>query len=85
MFKREKRMHSFIIRAQEILADGKREESAKMVIQGLQYYSNKIIGAVQPYSKADATLLVIALRYLADQVEKKKRLRIGSKSIKQNH
>lgn len=45
MFKREKRMHSFIIRAQEILADGKREESAKMVIQGLQYYSNKIIGA----------------------------------------
>lgn len=53
MFKREKRMHSFIIRAQEILADGKREESAKMVIQGLQHYSNKIIGAIQPYSKAD--------------------------------
>ena len=58
MFKREKRMHSFIIRAQEILAEGKREESAKMVIQGLQHYSNKIIGAIQPYSKADATLLV---------------------------
>lgn len=81
MFKREKRMHSFIIRAQEILADGKREESAKMVIQGLQYYSNKIIGAVQPYSKADATLLVIALRYLADQVEKKNGCALAVKTL----
>lgn len=43
MFKREKRMHSFIIRAQEILAEGKREESAKMVIQGLQHYSIKLL------------------------------------------
>ena len=48
MFKKEKRMHSFIIRAQEILAEGKKEESAKMVIQGLQYYSNRILRAIQP-------------------------------------
>lgn len=81
MFKREKRMHSFIIRAQEILADGKREESAKMVIQGLQHYSNKIIGAIQPYSKADATLLVIALRYLADQVEQKNGCALAVKAL----
>lgn len=81
MFKREKRMHSFIIRAQEILADEKREESAKMVIQGLQHYSNKIIGAIQPYSKADATLLVIALRYLADQVEQKNGCALAVKAL----
>ena len=81
MFKREKRMHSFIIRAQEILAEGKREESAKMVIQGLQHYSNKIIGAIQPYSKADATLLVIALRYLADQVEQKNGCALAVKAL----
>ena len=43
MFKREKRMHSFIIRAQEILADGKREESAKMVIQGVAGYRLQIV------------------------------------------
>lgn len=84
MFKREKRMHSFIIRAQEILADGKREESAKMVIQGLQYYSNKIIGAVQPYSKADATV-GNCVEIPGRPGGKEKRLRIGSKSIKQNH
>ncbi len=29
MFKREKRMHSFIIRAQEILADGKKRRIGK--------------------------------------------------------
>lgn len=81
MFKREKRMHSFIIRAQEILAEGKREESVKMVIQGLQHYSNKIIGAIQPYSQADATLLVIALRYLADQVEQKNGCALAVKAL----
>ena len=63
------------------MQNGKREESAKMVIQGLQYYSNKIIGAVQPYSEADATLWVIALRYLADQVEKKNGCALAVKAL----
>lgn len=81
MFKKEKRMHSYIIRAQEILADGKKEESAKMVIRGLQYYADEIIGAVQPYAKADATLLVIALRYLADQVEQKNGCALAVKAL----
>nr|DAU99415.1 MAG TPA: hypothetical protein [Caudoviricetes sp.] len=81
MFKKEKRMHSFIIRAQEILAEGKKEESAKMVIQGLQYYSNRILRAIQPYSKADATLLVIALRYIADQIEQKNGCALAVKAM----
>ena len=37
--------------------------------------------AVQPYSKADATLLVIALRYLADQVEKKNGCALAVKAL----
>ena len=40
-----------------------------------------LIGAVQPYSKADATLLVIALRYLADQVEKKNGCALAVKAL----
>ena len=46
-----------------------------------QHYSNKIIGAIQPYSKADATLLVIALRYLADQVEQKNGCALAVKAL----
>ena len=39
------------------------------------------LSEVQPYSKADATLLVIALRYLADQVEKKNGCALAVKAL----
>ena len=52
-----------------------------MITHTMTRWRNKIIGAVQPYSKADATLLVIALRYLADQVEKKNGCALAVKAL----
>lgn len=36
-----------------------------------QYYSKRIVNAIQPYATSDAGMLVIVLRYLADQIEQK--------------
>ena len=42
----------------------------KLVENGLKHYTNKIINAISPYAKADAGLIVLVLRHLADEVEK---------------
>ncbi|WP_286153697.1 hypothetical protein, partial [Sporofaciens musculi] len=41
-----------------------------LVENGLKHYTNKIINAISPYAKADAGLIVLVLRHLADEVEK---------------
>lgn len=66
-----KRMSSFITRGQALITQGKTEEAAKIVIRGLQHYTDTVIKALQPYAKADASLIVIVLRHLADEVEKR--------------
>ena len=64
------RMSSFVDRGNKLIADGKTKEAMKLVERGLQYYSEKIINAVSPYAKADAGLIVLVLRHLADEVER---------------
>jgi len=65
------RMQSFVDRGNILISKGKTEDAIKLISNGLQYYTNRIIKGVSPYSKADAGLLVIVLRHLADQIEKK--------------
>lgn len=68
-FKKE-RMSSFVDRGNKLIADGKTPEAMKLIERGLQYYSEKIINAISPYAKADAGLVVLVLRHLADEVER---------------
>ena len=68
-FKKE-RMSSYVDRGNKLIADGKTPEAMKLVERGLQHYSEKIIDAISPYAKADAGLIVMVLRHLADEVEK---------------
>lgn len=68
-FKKE-RMSSYVDRGNQLIADGKTQQAMKLVERGLQYYSEKIINAISPYAKADAGLIVLVLRHLADEVEK---------------
>ncbi len=42
----------------------------RLIERGLQHYSEKIINAISPYAKADAGLIVLVLRHLADEVER---------------
>lgn len=67
---KECRMGSFVERGNKLIAEGKTPEAMKLVERGLQYYSNRIIGALSPYAKSDAGLVVLVLRHLADEVEK---------------
>ena len=68
-FKKE-RMSSYVDRGNKLIADGKTPEAMKLVERGLQHYSEKIINAISPYAKADAGLIVLVLRHLADEVER---------------
>lgn len=64
------RMSSYVDRGNALIAEGKTPEAMKLVEQGLQYYSENIINAISPYAKADAGLIVLVLRHLADEVER---------------
>lgn len=68
---KQKRMKSFVDRANDLIARGKLPEAVNIVGAGLKYYSDNIIGAISPYAAHDAGLLVAALRYLADQIEER--------------
>lgn len=62
------RMESFVAGGNLLLAKGQGEEAMKLVARGLQYYSEKVIKAITPYSAADAGLLVMVLRHLSNEV-----------------
>ena len=64
------RMSSFVTRGNALSAAGRTQEAMKLVERGLQYYSEKVINALSPYAKADAGLVVLVLRHLADEVER---------------
>ncbi len=66
----KERMSSFVDRGNKLIADGKTTAAMKLVERGLQYYSEKIINAISPYAKADAGLIVLVLRHLANEVER---------------
>lgn len=66
----KERMSSYVDRGNKLVADGKMPEAMKLVEKGLQHYSEKIINAISPYAKADAGLIVLVLRHLADEVER---------------
>lgn len=66
----KERMSSYVDRGNKLIADGKTPEAMRLVERGLQYYSEKIINAISPYAKADAGLIVLALRHLANEVER---------------
>ena len=64
------RMSSFVDRGNKLIAEGKTPEAMKLIERGLQYYSEKIINAISPYANADAGLIVMILRHLANEVER---------------
>lgn len=48
----------------------KNKEGAEMLSEGLNYYSKNIIKALTPYATADAGIISMVLRNLADDIEK---------------
>lgn len=65
------RMQSFVNRGNNLIQKGKTEAAMKLMANGFDYYSRRVIKALYPYSVSDAGMLVIVLRHLADQIEKR--------------
>lgn len=68
---KEKRMKSFVSRANNLVKKSKHTEAAKMLSDGMKYYSNNVIEAISPYAVADAGMIIVVLRHLADEIELK--------------
>lgn len=66
----KERMSSFVDRGNKLIAEGNTSDAIKLITRGLQHYSEKIIDSVSPYAKADAGMIVLVLRHLADEIEK---------------
>ena len=66
----EKRMKSYVDRGNMLIAEGNTPEAMKLIERGLQYYLENIVNAISPYAKADAGLIVLVLRHLADELER---------------
>ena len=66
----EPRMSSYVERGNKLIAEGKTKEAMNLVSRGLQYYSERVINSISPYAKADAGLIVLVLRHLANEIEK---------------
>lgn len=64
------RVSSYVDRGNLLIAEGKTPEAMRLVEKGQQYYTERIIDAISPYAKADAGLIVLVLRHLAEEVEK---------------
>ena len=72
------RFVQFLFFRHALVQDKKHTEAAKAVSDGLQYYSNNVIKAISPYAAADAGMIVVVLRHLADEIESKN---IGAKEF----
>lgn len=66
---KEKRMQSYFLRAKKMVQERKNKEGAEMLSEGLNYYSKNIIKAITPYATADAGIISMVLRNLADGIE----------------
>lgn len=73
---KEKRMQSYVLRARKMVQEGKNKEGAEMLSEGLNYYSKNIIKALTPYATADAGIISMVLRNLADGIEKDRKTEI---------
>lgn len=67
---KEKRMQSYVLRARKMVQEGKNKEGEEMLSEGMSYYSKNIIKAITPYATADAGIISMILRNLADDIEK---------------
>lgn len=65
-----KKQGSYVVKGNKQIQDGDTVAAMQTIIDGLNYYQNKMIKAMNPYPVADAALIVLTMRNFADAVEK---------------
>lgn len=63
-----KRKEGYVTKANKQILTGKTPEAYRTLIDGLDDYQKKIVKALCPYPTADAALLVVVLRSMADSI-----------------
>lgn len=64
-----KRKEAFVIKGQRQIQEGKPEAGLYTVAEGLDYYSERILNALNGYASEDSALVVSVLRNLASSIE----------------
>lgn len=65
-----KKRGSFVVKGNKQIQEGDTMAALQTIIEGLNYYQNKIIKTLNPYPLSDAALIVLTMRTFADAVEK---------------
>ena len=67
----EQRISSYVDRGNQLVAQGKTKEAMELMEKGFDVYTQKIIKVLSPYAKADAGMIALILRHLANEIEAK--------------
>lgn len=62
---------SFVQMASNLIKENKKKEAASVIDSGLEYFSKGLVEAITPYAAADAGLIVMVCRHLAQELERK--------------
>lgn len=65
-----KKKEAYVTKGTRLIEEKKLPEATEVVVDGLNYYQNKIIKALNGHPVADTALVVVALRNTADMLEK---------------
>lgn len=65
-----KKQGSYVIKGNRQIQEGDQVAAMQTIIDGLNYYQNKVMKALNPYPVSDAALIVLTMRTFADAVEK---------------
>lgn len=65
-----KKQGSYVVKGNKQIQEGDTVAAMQTIIEGLNYYQNKAIKALNPYPVSDAALIVLTMRTFADAVEK---------------
>ena len=65
-----KKKEAYVTKGTRLIEEKKLPEATEVVVDGLNYYQNKIIKALNGHPVADTALVVAALRNTADMLEK---------------
>nr|DAM11165.1 MAG TPA: hypothetical protein [Caudoviricetes sp.] len=64
-----KKKEAYVTKGNRLIEEKRLKEATEVVVEGLNFYQNKVIKAVDGHPIADTALVVVALRHMADQLE----------------
>lgn len=67
--KLKKKKEAFVTKGKRQIAEGNTSSALETIAEGLDFYQEQVLQSISPYPVADAALLVVILRTLADEIE----------------